>query len=220
MTSWSQDLREGFNFVWNQPVIRSGALLFMGTNFATTLIQSNYIFFLSKQIGLSDKELGIAIAIPGLGAMLGAYVASRMAHRIRPGDLILGCTMLAGLLMLPMLIAWNMVSACLPWALVTALGTVNMVTWFTLRQNETIVPKPLLGRVIAITRLMAYATIPVAAVLGGVILNWTHNLTPLIVIAALLRLMAGGLGFRTPLNSKMQNTHHKSEQNERVTASG
>jgi MFS family permease len=215
-TPWFHDLRDGFSFVWKQPVIRSGALLFMGTNFATTLVQSNYIFFLSKQVKLNNVELGLALAIPGLGAIAGAYIAPKVMRWVRPGDLILGCTMLAGLLTLPMLWARNMISASLPWAAVTAFGTINMVTWFTMRQDESIVPKVMLGRVIAISRLMAYLMIPLSAVLGGAILNWTHNLTPLIIIAALLRLVVGCIGFKTPLHSSPNIRDVPLEQQERV----
>jgi hypothetical protein len=82
------------------------------------------------------------------------------------------------------------------------LSTINIVTWFTLRQR--IVPGHLLGRVIATTRLIAYVSIPIASFVGGALLASTQNMYLIIGIAALLRTMAGAVGFFTPLSQRTE----------------
>lgn len=197
-SSWFQDLREGFQYVWAHPVLRYGSLLFLGTNFAITVFQANYIYFLTDVLHVTPDKIGIAFAIAGLGAIGGALISPKLGKHFQPGSLILGNTVIAGVLTLFLLIARDVFSVAVPWAIATALGTVNAVTWFTLRQR--IVPAHLLGRVVALTRLIAFAAIPVAAVVGGVLLNATGNMYYIITIAAIVRVAAGCLGFLTPLH--------------------
>jgi predicted MFS family arabinose efflux permease len=196
-SSWIHDLREGISYVRAHPIIRCGALLFLGTNFASTLVQANYIFFLTEILGCGPAELGLAFAIPGCGAVVGALVAPKVRQRVHPEVLILACTIVAGLMTLPLLVAQSALAVAVLWAVVTALGTVNAVTWFTLRQQ--VVPPHVLGRVVALTRLLAFASIPIAAVVGGVLLNTTQSMSVVILLAASVRLGVGILGFWTPL---------------------
>jgi len=191
------DMREGFSFIWRHPVIRTGSLLFFGLNLAVTLFYSNYMYFLIEELKFTSFQLGFAVAIPGLGAVIGAIVAPYFARRYQVGRLILGCTLIVGFMMLPLLFARSVFSIAIPWAIVTALNTISAVTWFTLRQR--IVPGLLLGRVVALTRLIAFTSIPIAAIAGGVLLNATRNINVIIGIAAAVSILVGILGCFTPL---------------------
>lgn len=192
-----EDLREGFTFVWRHPVLRSGSLIFIGVNFGIVLIRGNYVYFLSGILKATPAELGLAFALPGIGAIVGALIAPTLLQRFQVGPLILGYTLLIGIMMLPLLMARDVFSTALPWAAVTGLSSAIAVTWFTLRQQ--VAPQHLLGRVVALTRLIAFIPIPIAAVVGGIILNMTQNMQIVIGIAAAVNLLAGGLGYLTPL---------------------
>lgn len=198
--SWLDQLGEGFRFVWSHPIIRFGSFLFLCTNFAITLIQANYIYFLTVFLHASPAQIGLAFALPGLGSIAGALITPKLNGRFSPGAIILSCTLLAGGVTLLLLAARDVLSIALPWTIVTGLSTVNAVTWFTLRQR--VVPKPLLGRVVALTRLVAFTSIPIAAVVGGAIVGASGDMYLIIAIAAIVRLSAGAVGFLTPMFRK------------------
>jgi Na+/melibiose symporter-like transporter len=199
-SSFIEDVHEGFQYIWQNPIIRYGSFLFLGTNFAITLFQANYIYFVTKVLGCTSTQLGLAFAIPGLGAIVGALISPGINKKIQPGTLILGCTVLAGAITLSLLMARDALSVALSWGVVTALGTINATTWFTLRQQ--VVPQFILGRVVALTRLLAFTAIPLSACIGGFIMNSTQNIYLIIALSALLRIAVGCIGFRTPLHSK------------------
>jgi MFS family permease len=194
------EVREGLQYVWENPVIRYGSLLFLGTNFAITIFQANYVYFLTQVLGSTPTQLGLGFAIPGIGAIFGALVAPKLGKQFQAGTLILGSTVTAGFFTLPLFVAKDAISVAISWAIVTTLGTINAITWFTLRQR--VVPQHLLGRVIALTRLVAFAAIPIAASIGGLIMSATQNIYLIIALAAVIRIAVGGIGFFTPLHQK------------------
>lgn len=195
-----EPLKEGFRYVWKRPVLRYGSFLFLATNFATTLIQATFIYFLVNFLRFSAFQIGLTFAFTGVGAFVGAVTAPWILKRFPAGHILLTTTMGAGVATAFLFFAHNVFAVGIPWAIVLALSTVNIVTWFTLRQQT--VPGYLLGRVIATTRLIAFFSIPFAAVVGGWLLASTQNMYLIIGIAALLRIVVGGAGFFSPLASK------------------
>ena len=196
-SSLLQPLWEGCQYVWQTPVLRYGSLLFLITNFATTLIQANFIYFLTNMLRFNTLLLGLTFALTGIGALVGALLAPWFLKRFQPGHILLGTTIGAGVMTALLFVAHTVVTVSLPWAAVTGLATINVVTWFTFRQR--VVPDHLLGRVIAITRLIAFFSIPIASFVGGGLLASTQNMYLLIGLAALLRILVGSAGFFTPL---------------------
>lgn len=192
-----EPLRQGFHYVWNSPILTYGSFLFLGTNFAITLIQANLIFFLASTLHFDPVQIGITFAFTGIGAFVGALIAPRLLNQFQPGRILTVTTLCAGLVTFSLFITTNVFTLSIPIALMMALSTINIVTWFTLRQRT--VPGHILGRVIATTRLIAFISIPIAAIVGGALLTSTQNMYIVIGIAALLRTLAGGLGFFTPL---------------------
>src|SRR6185437_7391977 len=87
-------------------------------------------------------------------------------------------------------------------AVVFVLGSMNVVAWFTLRQR--IVPSELLGRTVAATRMVAYASIPIAALVAGGMEQGLHNMYLIIVLGALIRCGVGLIGLRTTLTQRQE----------------
>jgi MFS family permease len=199
-SSLLEPLKEGFRYVWGRPILRYGSFLFLGTNFASTLIQATFIFFLASILHFNPFQIGLTFAFTGVGALGGAIIAPWLLKRFSAGHILLSTTIGAGVTTALLFFAQNVFTVGIPWAIVMALSTVNIVTWFTLRQQT--VPSHLLGRVIATTRLIAFFSIPLAALVGGWLLATTQNMYLIIGIAALLRIVVGGLGFFTPLANK------------------
>ena len=59
------------------------------------------------------------------------------------------------------------------WAVISGLGILFNINTGSLRQ--AIVPNHLLGRVISVAMVLAWSAIPVGAFVGGLLIEWTHN---------------------------------------------
>jgi MFS family permease len=192
------DLREGTRYVFTENrVLLAGAVFFAGTNFAIWLVQANFVYYLAEYRHLSATAIGVILSAQGVGALLGAAISARLIRRFFPGRVILGYTALAGATTLLLVVLRNPVTIGLVWGLLFGLSAVNIVAWFTLRQR--IVPRHLLGRVVATTRMLAFASIPVAALTAGLLENRLHNVYVIFAAAGLLRLVMAAVGLRTPL---------------------
>lgn len=72
---------------------------------------------------------------------------------------------------------------------INVFGTLNVVTYFSLRQRT--VPEQLLGRVVAVTRMVSYAAIPLGSWVGGLILGQGYQMAVVIMAAGAIRFLAG-----------------------------
>ncbi|KDN19227.1 MFS transporter [Amycolatopsis rifamycinica] len=192
------DLAEAFRYIVRQNrLLLVGSLLFTGTNFGIWLIQANLVYYLSTYLGLSSALVGVVFAAQGVGALGGALLAPAVIRRLGNGRTIVFSTMAAGLLTGLLVVFRDVVGVGLVSAVVFALGSMNVVSWFTLRQR--IVPKAMLGRVVAATRMLAFSSIPLAAVVAGAAEDALHDMYVVILAGAALRFLVGFAGSRTSL---------------------
>jgi MFS family permease len=197
------EIAEAGHHVFKQNrVLLAGSLLFTGTNLAIWLVQANLVYYLTEYRHLEPNVVGAILAAQGVGAVLGATIAPRLLRKFPPGQVILGSTAGAGLITLAMVPVREPILIAAVWALVYVFSSMNVVSWFTFRQQ--IVPSHLLGRVIALTRMLAFSSIPAAALLGGALEASLQNMYVVIAIGGLLRLAVALAGTRTPLRSQSQ----------------
>ncbi|MGW3210366.1 MFS transporter [Streptomyces sp. NPDC001135] len=180
-------------------VLLSGATLFALANLGTWMVQANLVYYLSDYHGMSSALIGVVLAAQGAGAVLGAAVCPWLGRRFAPGRIVIAGTVLAGAGIVALVAVRDVVGISVLWALIYGIGTVNMVAWFVLRQRT--VPPELLGRVVATTRMLAFMSIPVASILGGVLEQHWHNMYLIIALAGGLRLLVGLGALASPLNS-------------------
>ena len=192
-------VREGFRVTWANRTLREGALLFAATNFSINLFQANAVFFVLDRFALDVSWVGVFFSVAGAGAVLGALVAPALVRRIDCARLIAACTVLAGFMTAPMAWTGNFWAAAMCWAAASIFGAVNVVAYFTYRQQSA--PADMLGRSVAVTRLIAFSTIPAAALVGGLVYELAGPVIVVLLCAA-LRVLAGGLAGRVLLLRK------------------
>lgn len=200
--SFTGEIVEAVRYIFRKnKILMAGSLMFTGTNFAIWLIQANFIYYLTSYRHLSPGVIGVVLATQGVGAVLGATVASWLVPRMHAGRILIGTTAVAGLvtlLLIPVRTPWGI---AVVWGLLYGLGSINPVAWFTLRQQ--IVPDELLGRVVATTRMIAFLSIPVSALVGGALENSFHEIYLLIAAGALIRLLIAGAAYLSPLRGPL-----------------
>ncbi|MBF0746607.1 MFS transporter [Gemella sp. 19428wG2_WT2a] len=192
-----QSLREGLVYVKGNKVVLSGSILFLGTNLGIHMFQGIFVYYITKILNYSTFSYGIILSSAGLGAILGALYAPKVLDKFKSGNLIVFSTMLAGLVTILLVMNSNLVFISLLMAIMNFCGNINVISYFTLRQK--VVPKEILGRVVSVTRMISYATIPLGAYLGGVLADKGIGIEIVILIAGLIRLSAGVFGYISPL---------------------
>ncbi len=74
------DLRIGCHALWRDPLIRRLALAELGTMLASGTFLGLYMLFALRELAIGQATLGIIIGFGGVGALLGALLAPRLAQ--------------------------------------------------------------------------------------------------------------------------------------------
>jgi len=180
-----RDFTEGMRLLWQNKTIRYGTGLMAAANLAGSVVEANLIFLVVKAEGLPKIVFGVIFGAQGLGSMAGAMLAVRLAGRYPAGRLLVsGMGISAVATLLPALAPhWWMMTAC--WGSEGIATSVVVVSWFTERQR--IVAPVAIGRVVSVSRAIAYLTIPVGALLGGWLAGGADPLRDVLGFAAALQ---------------------------------
>ncbi|MFC7443170.1 MFS transporter [Laceyella putida] len=197
-TRIKEDLWVGIQYTYRNKVIFYGSLLFFFTNLAINAFQSNFMYYLAHTLKLDSATIGLTLGLQGIGPLIGAFFAPYLNNRISSGKLILFSTSLAGLATFFLLGAKTYWQVALIQAIALTFGNINVITYFSLRQR--IVPSELLGRVVSVTRMISYSSIPLSSFLAGWAINEGITIYSIILFSASLRFLVGALGFLTPLS--------------------
>jgi len=184
-----KDIVEGAQYSFQQRVIFSGSMMFLFTNFALNMFEANFIFYMTQSLHYPVIDATIAMSIGGVGALFAGIIGGKVVNQFRAGFLLSSSTVLAGISTLLLLLSTNYVYIGIVLGLISFFGNINVITYFTLRQRT--VPKEMLGRVVSVTRMVSYASIPVGSWFGGLLLNHGQSMLVVILLAGIIRTLAG-----------------------------
>ncbi|GHE39108.1 MFS transporter [Streptomyces longispororuber] len=164
------EIAEGLRHVFGRPELRAMALGATLNNLGGQLVNAVLPVLFARELGLPAGALGLYWAVGGLGLLVGALCARRLAARLGHGRAMA----LAGLWLAPAGLAVGLVGdgpwlwvAGAGWLLATARTGLDNVLGVTLRQHLT--PDPLLGRMNATFRFLLTGALAIGSVLAGVI---------------------------------------------------
>jgi MFS family permease len=163
------DIAEGARFVWHHPVLRPLAIMLGAENMAFAAAYSVFVLFAVAPgpMGLSKAGFGVLEAALGVGALAGTWLAVPVERRLgRVRTLVLSVLLSAGSLVVPVVTALPV-----PVGASMAVSGVGMMLWnvVTVSLRQRITPDRLLGRMNASYRLVGWGTMPLGALLGGVL---------------------------------------------------
>jgi MFS family permease len=192
------DLREGLQFVFGEPVLRSlllaQGMLVLGSH----SVSAPMVLFAYNRLGLTPGTLGLVFSIAGIGAVVGAAI-SRRNERWRPGTTLIVTGLIIGVCICLLPIAAVMTPlVVLPVVLVveSGAGTLGNVTQVILRQSRT--PERIQGRMNALFRVVYWGVWPLGNILGGLLAAVSGPVTALVVGGAVV-LGSSALASVTPL---------------------
>ncbi|MFT9097947.1 MFS transporter [Liquorilactobacillus sp.] len=183
------DVIEGASYSLREKVIFSGSVMFFFTNFALNMFEANFIYYMTKLLNYPLFEATLAMSIGGVGSLIAGFGGSKIVNHFKTGVLLSSSTILAGLSTLLLLVSTNYFYIGVVLGIISFFGTINVITYFTLRQRT--VPKQILGRVVSVTRMVSYASIPVGSWFGGVLLAHGQSMFMVILLAGSLRTLTG-----------------------------
>jgi MFS family permease len=173
-------LAEGFHFVWNQPFLRTCALLFGLTNFIGPGVLFAVVV-IGKQQGLSGGEVGALIAVFGAFLLLGS-LASPLVRRLLPVRAVL----------LLELWTWLGCAAFLLRPSVYVLTAGLLPTAFAIPSTDSVVhgyriamtPDRLLGRAESVRSMISLLIQPLGPLIAGVLLSTASARATIALFAA------------------------------------
>ncbi|MFH8840712.1 MFS transporter [Streptomyces sp. NPDC017868] len=165
------EIAEGLGFVARDRLLRALTLTATISNACGTVGASMLLVLLAGELGLSPFLCGLVFTAEALGGFLGSLLVTRAATRLGEGRAMIASVVVSGtlwLLAVPFFHAdARYAVACLLQGLGWTAFMTFKITTVSLRQRLT--PAPLLGRVNATFRFLAWGSMPLGALAGGLV---------------------------------------------------
>jgi MFS family permease len=168
------ELKEGLRFVLGNPNLRAQAGCTGTSNFFSNVAFAIILVYLVRDLELSAGIIGVAFSIGSVGSFVAAFSAMRLTKRFGIGP----TTIAAGFLWGPstLLIAFAPAgNAAIPFLIAAVLfGGFAIVVYNIIQVSyrQAICPPRLQGRMNSVMRFIVWGTIPIGALVGGVLGSW------------------------------------------------
>jgi predicted MFS family arabinose efflux permease len=197
------DIRQGLRAVFGHRILRAVTLSATLGALAGQMQAVVFVLYLVRNLKLASGLVGVAIAVGGVAGILGALMATPITKRIGPGPAFITGSFLgamAGLVLAassgPLYVAFAiLVAAQLLRGIGPSLYGVNQQTF-----RQALVPRELVSRVNATWRFLVYGTMPIGALLGGV-LGSAIGLRLTLIVSSGGMLLGATIALVSPLHS-------------------
>ncbi|MFC9897693.1 MFS transporter [Nocardia sp. NPDC127579] len=168
-----RSIAAGIGFVAKDPYLRPITIWAALSNFGLTGHDALIMLFLVRDVGVGPGLAGILLACGGIGAVIGAMLARRIAARLGTARGLLVCTLVLSppILLVPLATpgagvvcyALGMLLCC------TGIAITNIIV-SSFRQSYT--PAGMLGRVTATVRFLLNGSYPLGALVAALLGTW------------------------------------------------
>lgn len=192
------DIVEGVRFVWQTPFLRAAAAAIGGVNFAFNALVL-VLIVRARELGASAATIGLILGMFGAGGLVGSVVAPRVQRRF-PARLVV---IAIGWFWVVDVATLVFVSQPVLLGVVMALSALTSPIFNVTVNNRLyeVTPDRLLARVGSSVRLVAWGTIPLGTLVGGVTAELLGASASILAIAALLVLAALAMNLSPGLRS-------------------
>jgi Na+/melibiose symporter-like transporter len=144
-----REIVAGLDYVWHQPLLRTTALASMALLFGFSIFGTIISLFALKELGFEAGPLAMIFAVGGVSSLVGSVLVRPVTRALGMGPAMIAGLLVAGLLLLPLVLAHGHGASAAVCLIVQQLGDgavlVFMINEVSLRQ--TIVAPGLMGRV-------------------------------------------------------------------------
>jgi MFS family permease len=164
------DIVEGWRFLIGQPILRSMAVMVGIGNLASSAAGAILVLYVvgeDSAFGLTERQFGFFVLSTAVGSIIASFTAERVQAAIgRARTLTASVFGMTFWVVAPALTTnvWLVVPAL-------AVGGYAIMLWNipTVSFRQAITPDHLLGRLNSVYRLLAWGTLPLGAILGGLL---------------------------------------------------
>lgn len=181
------EITDGLRFLWRNRVLRALTAVVGLFNFASSATMAVLVLYATGAMGLSSAGYGLLLSTYAVGSVLGSLVASRIVGVLGRNRAILGCLALGCVLIGAPAATTNPLIVGAIFAIGGASIMVFNVEVVSLRQRLT--PDELRGRVQSAHRMVAWGSMPLGALTGGVV-GELLGLRPLFLVMVAVALAA------------------------------
>jgi MFS family permease len=180
------DIAEGIRWLHGHRLLRTLAILLGVANLAQNLWFATFVLFAQDELGLGDRGYGFLLAAMALGGVVGGVLSGRITDRLGPAPALVACLVVDGVVT----IAIGFCSSAWLVAALSVLSGVFIVTWnvITVSLRQRIIPDHLFGRVNSVYRFIGWGSIPIGAILGGILADAFGLRAPFFVAGAVILL--------------------------------
>ncbi|MFC8290347.1 MFS transporter [Streptomyces sp. NPDC057242] len=178
-------MREGWRYVTGHPVMRPCMIWATAANFLNAALLALTPLYLVREAGLDAVQLGLVLAMDGVGALAGAAVAVRVTTRLGTARGVVVADLAGGALLLLAPLTTSAGDAY--WFALGNAGfafgsVIGSITTRTYRQTQS--PPELLSRVMATVRFVSWGALPLGALTAGLLATWAGVHTALWTVCA------------------------------------
>lgn len=181
-----REVREGLAWFWREPFIRTTSLLITGSDLVVNALWL-VVIVLARERGASAALVGGLFGFLGVGGLLGAFFAPRLAGRLSRRTVVVA-TMWLQAVLVPLLF----VPGALTVGVVYGAMFLLHPTWNAVVGGYRIraAPDELLGRVQSVATLLSLGSVPFAFLLVGFLLQAFGTTPTVLVFASVMAVVA------------------------------
>lgn len=184
-TSILSDIGHGVTWLWRQRFLRALTGLVAASNFVLSALLLTVIVKV-RELGASTTVVGFVLAGFGVGSLLGSLIAPAIQRRFGGRTIVVGSSVFSALTVALLIPADTALLVAMAFGALAITGPAFNVMVGKYRYGLT--PDELQGRVMSASRVVAWGSIPLGAVAGGLALEqWGPNRT----LAGLTAVMVG-----------------------------
>ena len=197
------DIVEGLRYIAGQRTLRVTIAFWTIFSVLTAPLVPAVIFFLTIDRSASSEVVGLVLSGYGVGYLVGALVAARLA-RGRLGRMML----ISGVSLAPILVIFALASQPIVQALMTfaagVTGALGLLSYLTLR--ATIPPDELLGRVGSTARTLSLGLSPIGIFAAGICLDAIGGQATIVLLSVLIVAACAGFSLSHELRHAVART--------------
>ncbi len=165
------ELREGLRYVFRHPFLKNIAACTALFNFFGNVGFAVVLVFARRDLDLSPAVIGLAFTLSNIGPLIAAFSSNRISSRLGVGRTIIVASVIGGPMFLAVPFAPHGNKALLVIVPAFVIGgftnVVYNITQLSLRQAIT--PERIQGRMNSVMRFIVWGTIPIGALVGGIL---------------------------------------------------
>ena len=182
------DVREGFTYVLNHPVLRATILLFSSFAAVIAPLIPALAVRITRDLSESESVFGLVLSAYGVGAVAGSLAVARLGRRTRVAVALLAGIFATGLVLIGIALVDALIGM-LGLALLAGLAeSIVTVTYVTIRTVNS--PDELLGRVGGSARVVTLGLGAIGLLVGGVLIDAVGGSETIAIVGAAMCVLA------------------------------